>query len=158
MKLHRLFVPLCAALLLTPFFVLGQPALKSTPATALAKPDARDKQIVQSVAGLIEEAHLTRHKLDNEISTRMHRLFLDQFDPRKLFFLESDIAEFAAYEAKHAKLLGNSDMSFPVLVYERFLKRVTDANDWAQALASEKFDFSKDDTVNLDSKAVPYCT
>src|SRR4051794_20588612 len=102
MKLHRLFVWFIAAFLLTTSFGPAQPAIKSTPATALATPSARDRQIVQSVAGIIEDAHLTRHKLDNEISTRMHRLFLDQWDPRKLFFLESDVAEFAAYETKHA--------------------------------------------------------
>ena len=157
MKLHRLFVWFIAALLLTPSFAPAQqPALKSTPATALATPDARDRQIVQSVSGIIEEAHLTRHKLDNEISTRMHRLFLEQWDPRKLFFLESDIVEFAASEGKHVKLLAECDLAFPVLVYERFLKRVAERNEWAQTLAAEKFDFSKDDTVVLDSKTARY--
>src|SRR4051812_43872915 len=104
MKLHRLFACFCVALLFTTSFVAAQPpATKTTPATDLAKPDVRDQRIVTYVAQLIEGAHLTRHKLDNEISTRMHRLFLDQWDPRKLFFLESDINEFAASETKHAQ-------------------------------------------------------
>src|SRR5438045_2741326 len=92
MKLNRLFVGLFAALLLAPCFLLAQqPAPKSTPAAELIKPDVRDRLIVASVAQIIDEAHLTRKKLDKEISTRMHKLFVEQWDPRKLFFLESDI-------------------------------------------------------------------
>jgi carboxyl-terminal processing protease len=157
MTLYRLFGKFTLALLLTASVVAAQqPAQQSTPATALATPDARDRQIVECVAAALEYAHLTQHKLDNEISTRTHRLFLDQWDSRKMFFLESDIAEFAAAETKHAKFIVDCDLSFPVLVYERFLKRVSERNDWAQALAAERFDFSKEDTVVLDAKATKY--
>jgi carboxyl-terminal processing protease len=111
---------------------------------------------VSFVSQLIEEAHLTRHKLDNEISGRLHRLFLEHWDPKKLFFLESDIEEFARYENQHIKLIAASDLSFPVRVYERFLQRVTERNDWAQTLALEKFDFSKEDSIAVDVKTTPY--
>jgi carboxyl-terminal processing protease len=146
-----------ATLLWAPGFVAAQqPTLKSTPAVALAKPDARDRLIAETVAKIIEEAHFTRHKLDNEISERMHKLFVEQWDSRKLFFLESDIAEFAASENKHIKKLLAGDFSFPVQVYERFLERVTERNEWVQKLADEKFDFAKDDTVVLDSRTTKY--
>jgi carboxyl-terminal processing protease len=157
MKFPRTFLFFMATLLWTPAFVAAQqPTLKSTPAIALAKPDARDRLIVDSVIKLIEEAHFTRRKLDNEISTRMHKMFVEQWDPRKLFFLESDIAEFAAYENKHIQMLMANNLSFPVLVYERFLERVVERNEWAQKLADEKFDFAKDDTVILDNRSTKY--
>jgi carboxyl-terminal processing protease len=158
MKLHRQLVWFCAALLLVPSFVLAQqPAPKATPATALARPDARDRLIVASVAEILKEAHLTRKKIDKEISTRMHRLFIEHWDPRKLFFLESDIADFAAAQDKHPKFIADCDLTFPVHVYEVFLKRVTERNEWAQELAKEKFDFNKESTVFLDPKSTKYC-
>src|SRR5437764_1502185 len=118
MNFRRPFLAFSLVLLLVPSFVWAQqPALKTIPATALARPDARDRQIVSTVPQLIEEAHLTRHKLDNEISGRLHRLFLEHWDPRKLFFLESDIEEFAGFENKHVKQIMASDLTFPVRVY-----------------------------------------
>ena len=157
MKLNRLFLGLCAALLLAPCFVLAQqPAPKLTPAAELAKPSARDRLIVSSVVELINEAHLTRKKLDKEISTRMHKLFIEQWDPRKLFFLESDIADFAASAEKHTQYIADCDMKFAVHVYEVFLKRVAERNDWAQELAKEPHDFTKECTVVLDPKSTEY--
>src|SRR5688500_11010409 len=95
MKL-RLLVASCAALLSVALFIHGQPALESRPAAELAKGAVRDKLIAASLAKIIDEVHVTGHKLDESISQRMHRLFIEQWDPRKLIFLESDIAEFAA--------------------------------------------------------------
>jgi hypothetical protein len=47
MKFRRPFLTFSLVLLLVPSFVWAQqPALKTIPATALARPDARDRQIV----------------------------------------------------------------------------------------------------------------
>ena len=89
MKFNR-FVAFCAALLLAPWFIQAQSALESKPAAELAKGDPRDKLIVASLARIIDEVHLTRHKLDESISERMHRLFVEQWDTRKFIFLESE--------------------------------------------------------------------
>src|SRR5215207_5943859 len=87
----------------------GQPPA-THPAAELAKPDHNDRQIVQGVSMLIEQAHLKQHKVDADISRRMHRLFIEGWDPKKLFFLESDVAEFAAAETKHADFLTSGDL------------------------------------------------
>src|SRR6059036_3471643 len=153
----RQFAGILAALLLAPCFVPAQqPGLPATPAADLAKGNPRDKLIVTTVAKVIDEAHLTRKKLDETASERMHKLFVEQFDPRKLYFLESDIAEFGAAHDKHAKFIADGDLTFPVHVYEVLLKRMAECNAWAQELAQEKFDFTKETTVILDSKAAPY--
>jgi len=156
MAFSRLFA-WCSTAVLTTVVLAGQPPAASAPATALAKPDANDNQIVQGVSALIERHHLKQHPIDTETSRRMQRLFLEGWDPKKLFFLESDMAEFAAAEGKHAEYLKNGDLAFPVKVYERYLQRVVERNDWAQTLADEKFDFNKEDTITVDNKTAQYC-
>lgn len=154
--MFKQLVAFCAALLLAPWSIHAQQALGSRPAAELAKGDARDKLIVTSVARVIDEVHLTRQKLDESISQRMHRLFVEQWDTRKLIFLEGDIAEFAAAHDKHARFIADGDLTFPVQVYERFLKRMSERTAWAQELVQEKFDFTKESSVILDAKAVKY--
>lgn len=138
------------------WFTRGQPALESRPAAELAKGELRDKVIAASLAQIIDQVHLTRQKLDDTISRRMHRLFIEQWDPRKLYFLESDIAEFAAAATRHAKFVADGDLSFPVRVHERFVKILAERTALAQELARREADFGKDATVILDAKAVNY--
>ncbi|MCS7044735.1 MAG: carboxy terminal-processing peptidase [Gemmataceae bacterium] len=141
-----------AALLVLPWFVWGQTTAPSRPAIDLAKADERDKLIVTTVARVIDDIHLTGRKLDKTIAARLHDRFIEQWDPRKLFFLESDIAEFAAAKEHHAKFIAEGDLSFPVRVYEVFLKRLAERNAWTQVMAGEQFDFDKECTVFLDAK------
>jgi carboxyl-terminal processing protease len=155
MAFPRLIAWCSAAALAAPVFA-GQPPA-SHAAVELAKPDRNDREIVQGVSMLIEQAHLKQHKVDADISRRMHRLFIEGWDPKKLFFLESDVAEFAAAESKHADFLTNGDLAFPVKVYERYLQRVIERNEWAQSLADEKYDFNKEDTIVVDNKTAQYC-
>jgi carboxyl-terminal processing protease len=147
----------CSTAVLATIAFAGAPPAASAPATALAKPDAYDTQIVNGVSRLIEMAHLKQHKIDVETSRRMHRLFIEGWDPKKLFFLESDINEFAAAESKHAEFLNAGDLAFPVNVYQRYLQRVVERNDWAQSLADEKYDFTKEDSITVDNKTAQYC-
>jgi carboxyl-terminal processing protease len=153
---YRILAASCATLLSVVWFLQGQPAREPRPAAELAKGDVRDKVIAASLAQIIGQVHLTRQKLDETISQRMHRLFVEQWDPRRLIFLEGDIAEFAAATDKHAKLVVDGDLSFPVQVHERFVKRMAERTALAQELAQEKFDFAQEATVILDAKAVKY--
>ena len=153
---YKLLAMFFAALLSIPCFLQAQPGLPSKPAVDLAKGDARDKLIAGSLAQIFGEVHLTRSKLDESISQRMHRLFVEQWDPRKLYFLESDIAEFAAAGDKHAKFVVDGDLSFPVQVYERFRQRMSDSIAWVEELIGEKHDFTQECTVYLDAKNVKY--
>jgi carboxyl-terminal processing protease len=115
-----------------------------------------DGQIIRNVANLLEYAHLKQFKIDHEISRRMHKLYVESFDPKKLFFLESDLKELADGEFRHTDYIRNGDLGFAIRVYERFLKRVTERNEWAAGFAKEKFDFAQEDTIVVDNKTATY--
>ena len=153
----RRFTAVWAALLLAPWFISAQQSgLPIKPAAELAQGHTRDRLIAATVAKVIDEIHLTGRKIDVNISERMHKLFVEQWDPRKLFFLESDIAEFAAARQKHAQFIADGDMKFPVRVYEVFLKRIAERQAWTQELLKEKFDFGQECTIILDPKTARY--
>src|SRR5262245_39973355 len=68
----------------------------------LAAPTEGDTKIAKGVVRLLEGAHLTRHKVDEAMSKRVHQLFLEVWDPTKRFYLQSDIDEFAKFEKDYA--------------------------------------------------------
>src|SRR5438034_11098029 len=64
----------------------------------LAEPSETDAKIAKGVVRLLEGAHLTRHKVDEAMSKRVHQLFLENWDPTKRVYLQTDIDEFAKFE------------------------------------------------------------
>ena len=61
---------------------------------APTQPSATDRQIVGIVSMLMENQHLSRHRLDDTISERCLDTFIKELDPLKLFFYQSDVDEF----------------------------------------------------------------
>nr|MCS5631897.1 hypothetical protein [Pirellulaceae bacterium] len=55
--------------------------------TSIGEPSAKDRQITLTVRILMTRQHLTKHKLDDEISQRALVTFLKALDPMKLYFL-----------------------------------------------------------------------
>ena len=64
------------------------------PAAPLDGPARSDRTVTRVVKSFMEQEHLSRHPLDDEISTRAMKAFLSGFDPRKMYFLQSDVDEF----------------------------------------------------------------
>ncbi len=102
-KLRSLQVAATLALVLTASIALADKPSKPAPEipikpVPLAEPTATDVKIARAVVMILENAHYTRHPVDEEISKRLHQLYLDSWDPTKRYYLQSDIDEFAKFE------------------------------------------------------------
>ena len=60
----------------------------------LIGPTELDREISISVTKLLSTRHLSQRPLDDEISRRFLKKFLDTLDPWKFYFSEFDVAEF----------------------------------------------------------------
>jgi carboxyl-terminal processing protease len=139
-------------------FVAGI-ALVAGPAVALARPtqpNATDRQITLAVSMLMERQHLTLHRLDDTISERTLKTFVNDLDPLKLFFYQSDIDEFSRNKDKLDDLLKRGDINFAYDVFSRFLSRVDERITLAEAELSKPQDFAIDEDMIRDPKS-PDC-
>src|SRR5436190_168878 len=71
---------------------------------------------VQAAVELIEREHLTQRSIDDDLSRKWLRSFLVQLDPRRLYFLESDLQEFRRFEDRLDDQAKAGDAQFPDLV------------------------------------------
>ncbi len=62
-----------------------------------AGPVSADKHITRAITILMNREHLTRHPLDNEISSRWLDNYLKMLDPRKVFFTQADVDSWNGY-------------------------------------------------------------
>src|ERR1022692_2964401 len=90
-----------AVLLLVPFWVSADPV-----------PGKDDRLVAQMVCEFLQEGHVTRPMIGDEISRRLFQRFLKDLDPGKLYFLKSDIDDFKKYETKLDDMLLKGDISF----------------------------------------------
>lgn len=111
----------------------------------------KDKMLLDLITFVIEKGHYDPAVMDDKFSKGVYKDYLDAIDPSKRFFVESDIEEFKAYENQIDDLIRDRDLSFFTLTYERLQKRMQEAKVIYKALNDKPYDFTVDETINLDS-------
>jgi carboxyl-terminal processing protease len=120
------------------------------------QPTAADRQITLAVAMLMERQHLTQHALDDEISDRCLKSFVKDLDPLKLFFYQSDIDEFNRNRTHLDDMIKRGDIRFAYDVFSRFLSRVDERINQAEAELKKPQDFSLDEEMIRDPDAATF--
>ena len=132
-------------LLLAPVWVSAQPV-----------PGKDDRLVATMVCEFLQEGHVTRPMIGDEISKRLFRRFLKDLDPGKVYFLKSDIDEFKKHETELDDMLLKGDISFAYKVYDRFLERIGQRLKLIDELADTKFDFTVKEYLDTDTAKMEY--
>ncbi|MBX3731274.1 MAG: carboxy terminal-processing peptidase [Verrucomicrobiae bacterium] len=116
-----------------------------------------DGDIAQTFAKLLERNHYSRHKFDDEISTRFFDRYLEVLDPQRLYLLESDVEEFAPLRAQLDDLIMRHRDSSPAYrIFNRFLSRFDQSYQLVTALLqTNRFEFTDDAAYVVDRKSAP---
>ncbi|MDE1975631.1 MAG: carboxy terminal-processing peptidase [Elusimicrobia bacterium] len=99
-------------------------AAKAAPQKPL-EPSQDGPVIGQIVARILEQDHYEHKPLDASTSRDMLKLYLQNFDPDKMFFLRSDAAEFRArFGDDMAQMVRAGDVGPAYFIFNRFMERV----------------------------------
>src|SRR5687768_8975618 len=71
----------------------------------LTPPAARERQVTVKVVEFLSKQHLSKQAIDDRIASRALKLFLESFDPLKVYFTQADIDEFRRNESQLDDLL-----------------------------------------------------
>lgn len=120
-------------------------------------PRSLDRAITRTLARQVQQLHLTGRKIDDEISKRAFKQFLDALDPLKLYFYQSDIDQLMANETKlDDMVVQNGDITFAYDTFKLFLKRVDERMEEVHKIIDSEHDFSVDEMMVADRKAAQY--
>ena len=126
------------------------------PAAPLDGPGRSDRRVTKTVEWYMEQEHLSRHPLDDEISTRAMKAFLEGFDPRKMYFTQSDIDEFMTKELLLDDEVKDGDVRFAYTVFNRFIKRLDERVALVDKLVDQPQDFTIDENIVTDPDVLRY--
>jgi carboxyl-terminal processing protease len=155
-----------SAKLKNPFFMksrsgllLAMPALVAilavTPATSRAKSD--NEQICVSVGRLLEEGHYSHQQLNDDMSRKVLKTYVELLDFSHLFFTQQDID---SLNAKYGTaldddiLLGNLKPAYDI--YALYTKRVDDRVAKIKELLKQPIEFKGDGNIELSRQKSPW--
>jgi carboxyl-terminal processing protease len=129
------------------------------PATAPANTSAATPQlkplVAQTQAALWASRVLARYHykatpLDDALSEKIFDRYFKSLDAEKLYFVQGDIDQFAPMRSKLDDAINNENLTLPFAVYNLYTQRFGERMAYARTLLKGKFDFTSDETVQLD--------
>ena len=120
--------------------------------------DDKDKLLLDLITYVLEKGHYEPKDIDDDFSVNVFEDFVDVIDPTKRYFLEDDIMEFEQYKFQIDDQIKNTDISFFNLVYDRLMERMNDAKKIYQEVLEDPFDYSVEETLNIDYKEQPFAS
>jgi carboxyl-terminal processing protease len=116
----------------------------------------KDKLLLDLINYVLQKGHYDPKDINDEFSAEVYKDFINGLDPLKRYFLASDIVEFSKYKNEIDDQIKNKDLSFFDLVYSRFNERMDDVKKIYPEVLSEPFDFSQQETINVDYDNLAY--
>ena len=116
----------------------------------------KDKLLIDLVTYVLEKWHYDAPPIDDGFSIAVYTKFIDGVDPIKRYFLAQDIQEFEQYKLQIDDQLKMKDLSFFNLVYDRLVLRMEESKKIYQNALSTPFDYTKDESINVDYDASSY--
>ena len=116
----------------------------------------KDKILIGLVRYALKQGHYEPHQVNDEFSEKVFTDFIDQLDPYKRFFLQSDIEEMEVYKHMIDDQIKSEDLTFYNVAVDRFLQRVEESKSIYKEILSSPFDFSKEGSFDVDYDKKPF--
>ena len=154
---------LAATLVAAPFLLTHAACNAATPIQAGSgimadelKPTQADGVIARIIALRLPREHISKHPLDETISTRAFDLYLKSLDPAKYYFYQSDIDEFQKYEKEICKQLVSGKVDIGFAIYNRFLQRYDERTAMTEEILRTPLDFTVMEDYCIDKDLLTY--
>jgi carboxyl-terminal processing protease len=116
-----------------------------------------EANIAKVTARLLENSAYSSHRQTEQVSSRFLDRYLDVLDGNRVYFLQSDISEFAPYRTNlEAMVARRGDTSPAHEILNRFLQRLEQRVAYNKDLLErETFDFTGTDSYRWDRRNAP---
>ena len=116
----------------------------------------KDKLLIQLITYLLDQGHFEPKDINDDFSSHVFDVYLNNIDPFKRYFYESDIKEFEAYKDKIDDQIKAYDISFFNLTHQRLIQRIKESKTVYSDILAKPFDFTKDEVYNADYEKLTY--
>lgn len=116
----------------------------------------KDKALMELITMVLEQGHFQPKDINDNFSEAIFDEYINQIDPFKRYFYESDIKEFEKFKTELDDQIMAYDVSFFNLTHERLLKRMAESQELYQEVLKNPFDFNEDEVFKADYEDLSY--
>jgi carboxyl-terminal processing protease len=118
--------------------------------TTHLKPEASQAQAALWASKLLSRYHYKAMPLDDALSEKIFDRYFKTLDSEKLYFIQGDIDQFDVVRTKLDDAINNENLTLPFSIYNIYQQRFNQRMAYARELLKGKFDFTSDETFQLD--------
>ncbi|MQP52638.1 MULTISPECIES: carboxy terminal-processing peptidase [unclassified Flavobacterium] len=115
----------------------------------------KDKLLLELLTFVLEKGHYSPIELNDDFSKKVYKKYLENIDPTKRFFIQSDMDDFSKYETSIDDMIKSKDITFFNLTNSRLLQRMKESREIYENVLSKPFDFNSKETINVDYDKLP---
>lgn len=117
---------------------------------------AQQQKLLNTVGALLEQQHYSPKKINDEFSKAIFKAYLDQLDGDKSIFTAADVNALKKYESSIDDEIHGAPIQFQPAVSAIYEKRVAETMLMYKDILSRPFDFTADESVQLDGDKLVY--
>ena len=126
------------------------------PTPLVLKPTADQTEAAIWAMRFLSRFHYKPMPLDDAMSEKIFKAYLDSLDGDHLFFTQTDIDQFSAAKDKLDDAIFERNLSAPFAMFNLYQQRVAERLDYSRELLAKPFDFSKDESWQYDRAKAPW--
>ncbi|NBU24764.1 MAG: hypothetical protein EBS39_03935 [Gammaproteobacteria bacterium] len=119
-------------------------------------PGDRERMIARQVGGILQESHYSRLRIDDAMSPQVMDKFLESIDGQRVYFLASDIAEFAEWRLRFDDMIRTGDIDPAYAMFARYQQRNRERVQYALTLLDQEPDFTVRESFEFDREGAPW--
>jgi carboxyl-terminal processing protease len=117
---------------------------------------AKQQKLLNTVGALLEQQHYSPQKINDDFSKKIFKAYLNQLDGDKSIFTSADVNGVKKFETTIDDEIHGATIQFQPAVSTIYEKRVTETMLFYKDILSKPFDYSINETVQLDGDQLGY--
>ena len=125
-------------------------------AQQLTKQRSSDQKTTLMVSDMVTRYHISQRKIDDDVSQRLIRRFLQEIDPQKLYLTQPEVDRLNRYSTQLDDLIKVGNVDFAYLAYDLYLKNAKLQLSRVHDLIDAPHDFTLDEELVIDAENRPW--
>ena len=118
--------------------------------------DKRESTIMYTLMGIVDYLHFKPKEVDNTLSKEIWKDYINQIDPAKRFFIQSEINSLKVHEGLIDNEIDRFEFGFFDKVEEFYIKSVDRSERIFEELIDGDFDLSISENYEIDGEKMPF--
>lgn len=113
---------------------------------------------VRNMVEILDQHHYSKILLNDSLSSVILDTYINDLDPSRTYFMQSDIESFEKYRTVIDDLARRADVSPAYSIFDVYRRRFQERQQYVMdSLIDKKFDFTKEEYYETDRKNAPWC-